>query len=67
MPQNVLTNDEVVTGSKHFFSLIFVTFLGNKGTFVLVPISSHPTGGVGAQVTHNINMNKQPLRRVKNH
>jgi hypothetical protein len=26
MTQNVLTNDEAVTGSKHFFSFVYVTF-----------------------------------------
>jgi hypothetical protein len=46
MTQNVLTNDEAVTWSKHFFRSIFLTFeryLTNlRGTFVLVPISTHP-------------------------
>jgi hypothetical protein len=47
MTQNVLTNDEAATGSKHFFSFIFVTFAryvtNLRGTFVPVPISTHPT------------------------
>jgi hypothetical protein len=47
MTQNVLTNDEEVTGSKYFFSFIFVTFekyvTNLRGTFVPVPISTHPT------------------------
>jgi hypothetical protein len=47
MTQNVLTNDEEVTGSKHFFLFIFVTFgrqvTNLRGTFVLVPISTHPS------------------------
>jgi hypothetical protein len=47
MTQNVLTNHEAVTGSKHFFSFIFVIFeryvTNFRGTCVLVPISTHPT------------------------
>jgi hypothetical protein len=47
MTQNVLTNDEAVTGSKHFDSFIFVTFeryvTNLRGTFVPVPIPTHPT------------------------
>jgi hypothetical protein len=43
MTQNVLTNDEAVTGSKHFF-VTFERYITNLwGTFVLVPISTHPS------------------------
>jgi hypothetical protein len=49
MTQNDLTNDEAVTGQNTFFSFIFVTYeryrtyvTNLRGTFVLVPISTHP-------------------------
>jgi hypothetical protein len=47
MTQNVVANDEAVTGSKHrLFSSISDTFeryvTNLRGTFVLVPISTHP-------------------------
>jgi hypothetical protein len=47
MTQNVLTKDEAVTWVKTLFLFIFVTFERNvtnlRDTFVLVPISTHPT------------------------
>jgi hypothetical protein len=46
MTQSVLTNDEAVTGSKHFFhlfSLLLKGYVTNlRGTLVPVPISTHP-------------------------
>jgi hypothetical protein len=58
MTQNVLTNDEAVTGSKHFFAFIFVTFeryvTNLRGTFVLVLIPTHPTVHFVLKVTYSI-------------
>jgi hypothetical protein len=47
MTQTDVTNNETVTGSKHFFRLFPLLLKGMQtnlwGTFALVPISAHPT------------------------
>jgi hypothetical protein len=44
MTQNVLSNDEAVTWSKHFFFVTFERYVTNlRGTFAPIPISTHPT------------------------